>query len=131
MKRCAGCKQVLSEDKFYALPQNGRGKVQSKCIECHRKGSRDCQRLKREYLHLKTDRCDCCWKKTDKLHLDHCHKTGEFRGWICRSCNLGIGNCGDDVLGMVQCLSYVRIAERRIAEMAKGEERTGEGWQAA
>lgn len=30
-----------------------------------------------------------------KLHLDHCHKTGEFRGWLCRGCNSMAGFSGD------------------------------------
>ena len=26
-----------------------------------------------------------------KLHLDHCHKMGKFRGWLCRGCNQASG----------------------------------------
>jgi hypothetical protein len=36
--------------------------------------------------------CQCCNEiSADLLHLDHCHKTGAFRGWVCGGCNTGIG----------------------------------------
>jgi hypothetical protein len=32
--------------------------------------------------------CECCGAVPGKrgLHLDHCHKTGKFRGWLCQRC---------------------------------------------
>lgn len=37
-------------------------------------------------------RCVICERAeaslTRKLHLDHDHTTGVFRGWLCRDCNL-------------------------------------------
>src|SRR5271155_4011570 len=46
--------------------------------------------------------CECCGlaptKKT--LALDHDHKTGKFRGWLCSECNLGIGKLGDSLDGL-------------------------------
>ena len=28
---------------------------------------------------------------TEAFHLDHCHETGAFRGWVCNPCNAGYG----------------------------------------
>jgi hypothetical protein len=54
-------------------------------------------------------RCECCGNLpgTRALALDHCHKTGAFRGWLCARCNTGLGmfkdsprllQCGADYL---------------------------------
>jgi Recombination endonuclease VII len=38
-------------------------------------------------------RCELCGDTpgTKSLALDHCHKTGKFRGWICGRCNRALG----------------------------------------
>ena len=41
------------------------------------------------------------------LHLDHCHKTGAFRGWLCVKCNAGIGMLGDDLSGVLRAVAYL------------------------
>lgn len=33
--------------------------------------------------------------KERQLVRDHCHKTGQTRGWICMSCNLALGHAKD------------------------------------
>lgn len=39
------------------------------------------------------NRCDICACPPFKrnLHLDHDHKTGDFRGFLCARCNVGLG----------------------------------------
>ncbi|MCB9812074.1 Hpy99I family type II restriction endonuclease [Candidatus Nomurabacteria bacterium] len=46
--------------------------------------------------------CPICGKRTiagvtSKVVLEHDHKNGEIRGWVCDSCNTGLGRFKDDV----------------------------------
>lgn len=43
------------------------------------------------------DHCEMCLRPAGKraLHLDHCHTTGAFRGWLCGCCNTAFGRLGD------------------------------------
>lgn len=55
------------------------------------------------------DRCECCMGLPGKrrLALDHCHRTGKFRGWLCYKCNLGIGLLGDTAFNLFRALAYL------------------------
>lgn len=45
-----------------------------------------------------------------RLHLDHCHKTGKFRGWLCSECNTGLGKLGDDIGSLRKAIAYLERA---------------------
>jgi len=61
-----------------------------------------------DYPPKPTDgRCQNCGAEA-RLVLDHCHETGEFRGWICDPCNVGIGQLGDSVEGLERALAYLK-----------------------
>lgn len=57
--------------------------------------------------------CDCCGNlpngKGKRLHLDHCHSTGRFRGWLCHSCNAGIGLLGDTLRSVLRAVLYLEL----------------------
>lgn len=44
------------------------------------------------------NQCGICSKdfENDKV-LDHCHKSGKYRGALCRQCNAALGKLGDDI----------------------------------
>lgn len=59
--------------------------------------------------------CDCCKKliiTTKTIQLDHCHKTGTFRGWLCKECNISMGNLGDDITGIMRVIRYMNKTEQ-------------------
>src|ERR1044071_5294307 len=54
--------------------------------------------------------CECCGKTEPtfrRLVNDHDHVTGQFRGWLCTNCNLGIGRLGDDIESVRRALAYL------------------------
>jgi hypothetical protein len=50
-------------------------------------------------------RCQSC-NEIAKLHADHDHVTGKFRGWLCQCCNLGLGAFKDSVEKMRLAIAY-------------------------
>ena len=50
--------------------------------------------------------CQSCGK-TGPLYIDHDHATGQFRGWLCNKCNIGIGMLGDDIKILRAAVQYL------------------------
>lgn len=51
--------------------------------------------------------CACCGKQVKTLYVDHCHSSEKIRGFICHSCNAGIGLLGDSVAGLEKAIQYL------------------------
>ena len=56
--------------------------------------------------------CECCGEVAERLELDHCHITGEFRGWCCGRCNKGIGLLQDSLEGVLLAAAYLSRGQR-------------------
>lgn len=41
------------------------------------------------------DICEVCKTSERKIHYDHCHTSGSFRGWLCSHCNHALGHALD------------------------------------
>jgi hypothetical protein len=52
--------------------------------------------------------CQLC-RKPKRLGIDHSHKTGRFRGWLCHNCNTAIGLLSEDVELMERAIAYLTI----------------------
>lgn len=62
--------------------------------------------------------CGICGKKPGGLHAwhgDHDHKTGVFRGVLCRNCNLGLGHFRDRAKSLRAAIYYLEAHARRQA----------------
>src|ERR1035437_5063849 len=51
-------------------------------------------------------KCELC-RAERPLCIDHDHKTGAFRGWLCSSCNRALGTFGDSVEGLNKAIAYL------------------------
>ena len=116
---CIKCGKIAKKKYESANPEktkNQRIKTRNKKLQHYRKVSRDHNKLTR-LLNPEKDRlyrglpeptrpypedglCECCEKEetsktilgdVKRLALDHCHKNGEFRNWLCNRCNQGSG----------------------------------------
>jgi hypothetical protein len=67
-----------------------------------------------KYSSTHSNTCDIC-KQPEKLNrtlsLDHCHKTGTFRGLLCANCNRALGLLKDDVSILELALNYLKHSE--------------------
>ena len=88
-------------NKYCSLQCSGKGTVSTRVGDKHWnwKGGIGTRHLKRT-SPPKPDKCQVCGNlgsDTKKgLHLDHDHKTGKFRGWLCNGCNTSLGHCRDN-----------------------------------
>jgi hypothetical protein len=55
--------------------------------------------------------CEACGRPCKSMHLDHCHLTGKFRGWLCGRCNRGLGCFDDCIEGLHLALDYLKRVE--------------------
>ena len=56
--------------------------------------------------------CECCGEFTEGFHLDHCHETGAFRGWVCRACNTGAGIM-DDIERLEKRITFLKAHKKK------------------
>jgi hypothetical protein len=42
------------------------------------------------------------------LAIDHCHKTGTFRGWLCSRCNMMLGKVNDNPALLIEMAKYLK-----------------------
>lgn len=52
-------------------------------------------------------RCRICLRESDRLHVDHCHETGNIRGLLCFHCNAGLGHFRDDPSMLMSAIRYL------------------------
>lgn len=53
-------------------------------------------------LKQQDNKCEICSQEfgtesRNKVNIDHCHKTNQVRGFLCNTCNVGLGSAKDDI----------------------------------
>ena len=105
-KRCKACKQSKPTEQFVKADGKHRS-TRNRCKDCHKEQADIRKRLKLENPSPPPGNCPICAKHTEKWVLDHCHKKGEFRGYLCKSCNAGIGLLDDNPVFVLKAFSYL------------------------
>lgn len=106
------------------------------CRECYNLYQNELRKLKRSHPYPIDHHCDICGKSEDELpasfggmgkgnkgklqrttpwRLDHCHETGEFRGFLCSNCNQGIGKFKDDPEILLNAIAYLEGHKQKAA----------------
>lgn len=57
-------------------------------------------------LQHRPNNCQICFGE-GIICYDHNHATGEFRGWLCRSCNVGLGYFRDNAEYLASAIKYL------------------------
>jgi len=99
-KVCKICEEEKSLSEFYKkvwVGDNGykRDGHDHRCKSCHGEIHRHVRKLNKGFENLKPSYCECCGQEDIKTMMDHDHETGNFRGFICKSCNRNIALFGD------------------------------------
>jgi hypothetical protein len=124
-KTCPRCKNTYELERFVVNRTQPRD-VGGYCLPCHNEvvrsnaiknhGSTRSKHLKARYgltseevaamIEAQGGLCAICRRKAAE-HVDHDHYTGEVRGILCFTCNVGLGNFGDDPDLMMLASDYL------------------------
>lgn len=123
---CGRCRKTLPLRDF---PKSGNS---NRCTQCRNLNMR-CRghpgltpEILIDLFERQRGRCRICKKKLvlfrtgqgqggtkDTAVIDHCHKTGDFRGILCLPCNSGIGLLGDSSKRLHSAAHYLESFEIR------------------
>ena len=84
-KRCPACGETKPLDAFAVNRTNNR-EIGAYCLPCHNE-------IVRENVEVRA--CAICLVKPAE-HVDHDHETGDVRGILCFTCNVGLGSVNDE-----------------------------------
>ena len=119
---CSVCNELKenTEFTFYKNRHTDNGyrlMTNTNCVVCQKIRSKERAAIKKKFKNIKPpefgELCECCGKPvTRNWQLDHCHDTGDFRGWLCKQCNTGLGNLGDNLQSLQLAVEYLQRAEQ-------------------
>jgi Recombination endonuclease VII len=114
-KRCNQC--GVDKPLFSYTKNSGANHLRAKCKDCEKLTTAQRNKFK-NLFPPKNHICPICKRTEEKCAgeggkkvgtwcCDHNHITGEFRGWLCHSCNRALGNFKDNVILLKSALEYL------------------------
>lgn len=77
----------------------------------------------REKLASQNFECAICGVKLStqghQTHLDHCHKTGKLRAFLCTNCNRGLGHFQDSKSNLSKAIDYLNTHNSDVDTVEK------------
>lgn len=116
--KCKQCHNDYVKNVWY--PKNKEKQIKSS-LEWKKKNREhvNASDYKRKYKNIdlssvteKPTTCEICGDAT-RICLDHCHTSDEFRGWLCSSCNLALGNFKDNIENLLSAITYLEKFKSR------------------
>ena len=119
---CKCCGDELEDGNRYISVMGAKVYMSNTCRPCKRTQTVTIYHLRKRHPQPPPGSpCECCGR-IDKLQLDHAHGGSRpWRGWLCRSCNIGIGHLGDSTEGAAKALAYLAAAKERESCSAQRE----------
>jgi hypothetical protein len=120
-RKCEGCGEEREVTDFAwdgMRMRDGERYRACRCNFCKREYDRQMRHL-RQTAGPPSPNCELC-HRPGRMQLDHDHATGKFRGWLCGSCNCGLGKLGDDIAGLRRAIAYLLAYLERSASNPKG-----------
>jgi len=119
LTECKECKKILPPVAFTTktIKADGSYYLKKICRQC-------CTIMHEETVIVKKNappkpadgKCACCHIKRERLHCDHLHGSFKFRGWLCKPCNVGLGELGDNLESVLQAAIYLESDTDKIIE---------------
>jgi hypothetical protein len=106
-KICIYCNK-RKNTKSFARHIGHKDNLDSRCRKCVKKHTKIRGKLRKK-APPQPEVCECCKRKPKVWHLDHDHSNNKFRGWLCETCNIGIGKLGDNLEGIVNAMNYLLL----------------------
>jgi hypothetical protein len=116
-KYCVKCDRLLPLTAF--SPSSGANYLRPECKQCNNELNKIRAELKAIYGEAPEDYiCPICLSDAEGVKgkgntkngswvLDHCHDTGNFRGFLCHRCNRGLGGFDDSVATLKRAIKYL------------------------
>ena len=117
--RCKSCQATLEQARYTSLTEEERQRRVA-AVKARKYGFASPEEMER-FAADHGDLCDVCGEPdtthrkatwTQGLTFDHDHVTGARRGMLCSSCNLGLGNFGDDPERLRAAADYIERHRR-------------------
>ena len=105
--RKANLSRFASRQREYNKANKSKIAIIGSRAAAKKRGYMPCISSERELDAAFTGSCHSCGSTKPGLHMDHCHDTGRFRGWLCNGCNLAAGYLYNSPLAATMLSEYL------------------------